>query len=362
MTIPNNLNPLKIPDFNGDGKTDAFWRSEQTNQNAIWLIDGTRLQGSGFLPSVPEEDGWTEIGQGDFNGDNKTDLFWHNTKTGQNAVWLIDDTNLAQAAFLPTTSLSYDWNIGDFNGDAKADLFWRNTATGENAIWLMNGVNLADAKFVPSLADAWDYRIGDFDGNNKTDFFWRNTATGENAVWLMDGVNLAQSAFTRNYDTSWDEFEVVYYDGNNQTDIFWRDSQTGKNSIWTWVESGLRPGVTDLNLPSKGADFAYELADLNGDNRVDFLWRNQTSGENEIWLAGGASVLVNKLLSPPSEWFPGVGDFNGDGLSDLAWYNTATGENAIWLIGTNQNRSQVQIAQADYLPSVPPSQRWEPFI
>ena len=31
-----------------------------------------------------------------------------------------------------------NWKIvgtGDFDGDGKSDIFWRNTSTGENAIW-----------------------------------------------------------------------------------------------------------------------------------------------------------------------------------------------------------------------------------
>jgi hypothetical protein len=31
--------------------------------------------------------------------------------------------------------------IGDVDGDGKADLVWHNTATGDVAVWLGNGVN-----------------------------------------------------------------------------------------------------------------------------------------------------------------------------------------------------------------------------
>ena len=37
-----------------------------------------------------------------------------------------------------------DWTIagiGDVDGDEKADLVWRNTSTGDVAVWLGNGVD-----------------------------------------------------------------------------------------------------------------------------------------------------------------------------------------------------------------------------
>ena len=40
----------------------------------------------------------------------------------------------------------------DFNGDGKADIFWRNTATGHNQIWLMNGAALLTRGSLPSLS------------------------------------------------------------------------------------------------------------------------------------------------------------------------------------------------------------------
>jgi FG-GAP-like repeat len=356
MTIPNNLNPIKIPDFNGDGKSDIFWRSDITNKNAVWLLDSVQLLQGSFLPSVREEDGWKDIATADFNGDNKTDLFWRNTTTSENAIWLVDGGNLVGAAFVDSLSPNFDFDIGDFNGDGKADLFWRNESTGENAIWLMDGTNRLQAASLPTVSSEWKYAIGEFNADSKTDFFWRNTSTGQNAVWLMDGVNIAQAEFTRNKDTSWDTFQVTDYDGNGRTDIFWRNSQTGDNNIWTWRDSGLSPGVADLILPNKGQGFDYELADFNGDSRIDFLWHNRSTGINNVWLANGAGILTSDLPTTPSGWVPEIGDTNGDGKSDIVWYNTLTGETAVWLMDGGN------LVQANSLVTVPTSEGWLAFV
>ena len=45
---------------------------------------------------------------GDFNGDGKTDIFWHNATTGANTAWLMDGTAVSSEAFLPSNSSWFD--------------------------------------------------------------------------------------------------------------------------------------------------------------------------------------------------------------------------------------------------------------
>jgi hypothetical protein len=52
----------------------------------------------------------------------------------------------------PTT-----WSIvetGDFNGDGKSDILWHDTS-GNVAIWFMNGTRVASAAGVGNVATAW---------------------------------------------------------------------------------------------------------------------------------------------------------------------------------------------------------------
>lgn len=86
----------------------------------------------------------------DFNGDGKTDIFWRNPNTAENSVWLMNGTFVASKAVLPTLSPDWDYSIADFNSDGKTDIFWRNQNTGENATWIMNGTN-ATGTFLPTL-------------------------------------------------------------------------------------------------------------------------------------------------------------------------------------------------------------------
>jgi hypothetical protein len=71
-----------------------------------------------------------------------------------------------------------------------ADIFWRNTATGNNSMWLMVGATVAASGTLPSVPDVnWKVaRVADFDGDGMGDVVWRNAVTGSNSIWLMSGL------------------------------------------------------------------------------------------------------------------------------------------------------------------------------
>ena len=78
---------------------------------------------------------WSVVGSGDYNGDDRADILWHNGSTGANTIWRSASSTTPQA--MP--SIAVAWKIvgsGDYNNDGRADVLWRNTSTGGNAIWL----------------------------------------------------------------------------------------------------------------------------------------------------------------------------------------------------------------------------------
>jgi hypothetical protein len=126
---------------------------------------------------------------GDFDGDRRTDLFWRNGLTGANVIWRSADH--AAPLAVPTVADPY-WQpvaSGDFNGDGRADVFWRRWGTGETVIWL--SANHATAVREATVSDMhWTVvGSGDFDGDGKADVFWRNLGTangpgtGANVIW-----------------------------------------------------------------------------------------------------------------------------------------------------------------------------------
>src|SRR6266480_2584257 len=131
----------------------------------------------------------------DFDGDARSDIFWRNASTGEYYVYPMDGTTIKPTEGYVRTGADPSWQvagIGDFDGDGKDDILWRNSATGENYIYFMNGTTVRAEGFVRQVADPnWKIAaVGDYDGDGKSDLLWRNSATGENYLYPMDGTTV----------------------------------------------------------------------------------------------------------------------------------------------------------------------------
>jgi hypothetical protein len=363
----NVLNPR--PDFNGDGKTDVFWRNDATNQNAVWLMNGTQLQRASFLPNVAEEAGWRETKLGDFNGDGKTDIFWRNAATGQNAIWLMDGDRIASAQFIAGADGNWQADIGDFNGDGKSDFFWHNKATGQTAAWVMNGLTIQNARFLPNVPPEWESFVAEFNQDGKTDLFWRNNRTGDNAVWTMNGAQLGTGQFIRRQDAGWAP-TLVDLDADGRSDILW-NNRDGRNAAWFWSKTSLNPESNPLNLPTTSAGQSYirnyETSVVNFLLVVDPVQAKAT-----VW------SFVNRQFEAIPSPFDGeeallrlgnaqLGDFDGDGISDFFFTVSRQAAEAAQLItGRPVPESNFVVVNlfagaAGELPRVDPVQ-WAPMI
>lgn len=270
-------------DFNGDNRSDVLWVNTVTGERAMWLMDGLTPVGGAVIGVVPVE--WVISAAGDFNGDGKSDIFWTDTTTGDRAAWLMDGSNVVLNTYL--SQVPVEWEVsgaGDFNGDGKDDIVWTNTATGDRAMWFMNGGSVIGGGYMTTVPLAWKVRgTGDSNGDGKADILWSNTGTGERAMWIMNGIELAGGAV----------IGVV--------PVEWEMSATG---------------------------------DYNGDGKADIVWTNTITGDRAMWLMDGTNMAQNAFLGTvPVEWkMSASGDYNGDGKADVFWTNTTTGDRAIWHI------------------------------
>ncbi|NES07334.1 MAG: hypothetical protein F6K22_33795, partial [Okeania sp. SIO2F4] len=124
------------------------------------------------------------------------------------------------------------------------------------------------------------------------------------------------------------------FNGDSKADILWRNDTTGDNQIWATNPTNIQ------GLPNRSSDWSIpQIGNFDNDTSMEILWRNSTSGENQIWNVDGTTE-VSGLPTRSSQWQPlQAGDFDGDNIDELLWRNTNNGVNQIWDVdGTTQVR------------------------
>ena len=210
--VAPNWKPVASADFNDDTKNDIVFQNSTTGEMGIWLMDGTTRTDAAAFSSGSS---WRPQFYGDLNGDGQDDIVWRDTASGAVAFWLMNGVTRSAAWAIAPVAL--DWQIaglGDFDGSAndKKDLLWRNTKTGDLAIWLFNdaGTGFASQKFVTlngsnynKGADWTIAGIGDFNNDGKDDILYRSAQQSSTQVLVMDGTTITKVQDLNKTDSSW---------------------------------------------------------------------------------------------------------------------------------------------------------------
>lgn len=288
-------------DFNGDGNSDIFWRNTTTGENTLWLMNSRTIIGGGNIPAAPQE--W-QPWLGDYNGDGRTDIFWRNVNNGGTGVWFLNGIAISGGGNLPSMTAEWHPLPGDFTGDGKYDLLWRNINTGEQVLW---GARSGFPPFevlgnTPGTTAGveWQRRAGTLNGDSMFDIFWRNSTNGGNSFWYMDGRTIigggnlwpAGSQWTPSFGDS---------NGDGRSDILWRDSNTGELTFWFMSGGTIIDGG---NIPPAGSPWVLHRGDFNGDGRLDIFWRSPVDGENTFWLMNGRTIIGGGNIPhvPGTDW------------------------------------------------------------
>lgn len=282
----------------------------------------------------------------DFNGDGKSDVFWRNSINGQNIIW--SSGNRALSTFAETVS-DQNWKAvasGDFTGDGRADIFWRHSVTGQNILWPNgSGSQLKVLLTIPDLG--WKVAgAGDFNGDGKTDLFWHHSTNGQNLIWWA-GESAATEARTTT-GIAWRVAGIGDFDGDGKDDIFWRNATTGENVIWR--SASYANSITQTVIPNQAWQIAA-VGDFNADGRADAFWKNSATGETILWPSGNYAGSANIAQVVPNWYVASSGDYNGDGRIDLFWYNTVTGASIVWWSASPANAASTDPVFTEWAPA-----------
>ncbi len=224
-----------------------------------------------------------------------------------------------------------------FNGDTKSDIALHNPTTNAAAVWYMDGLTKTGGgatSVVPT--SGWvSQGTGDFNDDGFADILWRD-ASNTFRIWLMNGQTVTTSSVIVGAGAVPPTTTVVGIadvNGDDKADIVFRNGLT--NNIVVWIMDGVTR-VSSTTIGNVGMLETVGLGDVNGDSKADLILRDAV-GVVSGWLLDGTTVIKTGNLGGASAissiWaIQAIGDLDGDGRADLVWRNTSTGQVNGWLL------------------------------
>jgi YD repeat-containing protein len=311
----DNHGSLYFGDWDGDGKTDVMWWHRDPGNNR-WFINDGNCNFTEFINPIDRKkiNNYGNLYFGDWNGDGTTDVMWFRPENGNNR-WFINNGNcgfvLVENPIPPGTVDGSDRVVyfGDWNGDGITDFLWRNKETGANKWYTNDGtcqfVLTQDPVPRDLINNFGSLHFGDWNGDGISDFMRFKADSGSNRWFINDGnldfsIYLGDPVPRGQIDNSQGKLHLGDWNGDGITDFMWLNPDTGANK-WYTNDGTCHFGLADTPVPKSQIDGGNGLAfgDWNGDGITDFMWYNQTSGEND-WHVNGQthSFLITAATTP----------------------------------------------------------------
>jgi hypothetical protein len=168
---------------------------------------------------------WKVVGRGDFNGDGKSDVFWRNTTTGGNVVW----RSASSATQQPVTGVSSQaWTVVPYEGQELGTTASTNASLSIGDLSISEGNSGAkQATFVVQLSQAspspvtYDIATANGTATADTDYVARSL-TGES---IAAGTTSRSFAVSIMGDTAVESNETFFVNVNSVANATVADGQ-----------------------------------------------------------------------------------------------------------------------------------------
>jgi hypothetical protein len=237
----SGFNVAAVGAFNDGTQPDLVYRNPTTGLTEIQFLNGTSAAGGGALSSNPFGADWRIVGAGDFNGAGTDDLVFQRASDGLTEIMFLHGTTETGGGVIPNAAFNSSvWQIagvGDFNGDGKPDLVYHNVSTGLTEIQFLNGINGAGGGAIANGAFGPEWNIvglGDFTGNGNLDLVYQRPSDGLVEIQLLDGTTsvgggpIAGSPFN---SPDWRVVGVGDFNHDGKADLIYRNSVSGVTEV-----------------------------------------------------------------------------------------------------------------------------------
>lgn len=254
-----------VGNFGDDGTRDQLlWYRPGPGSEVLWAFDEN---GPFTLDADVEQDDYRIPITGHFRSrTHATDIIWFEPRTATTDTWTFDPgLSILKSGPQPVELLGvgpgteYLPIVGNFDGDNRTDIFWY--APGPAADWLW----LSDSTQFGIVFDGFEFHVdgeyhpivGDFDADEDEDILWYRPSGeldgGPSWLWRFDGASIESQPLEIGGDY------VPYaedFDGDGCTDILWYDSVAPDNPSPVWrCQPDEQTFTCDESLPTAKAGY-----------------------------------------------------------------------------------------------------------
>ena len=332
-----------IGDIDGDGKPDLAVANQNTNNVSVFRNTSTTgvINGSTFAAKVDFTTGNTpqQAAMADFDGDGKVDLATSNNTAGTVSV-LRNTSTVGSPSFAAKIDLTAGTGtrnvaVGDIDGDGKPDIAVTNI-TSTNVSVFRNTSTVGSISFAAKVdftaaTQPVGIDIGDIDGDGKPDMcvanfgatsfsVFRNTST----PGVINGSSFAAKVdFTAG--TNAERIKIADIDGNDVVDVVVSNRGNDTVSLFRNTSTVGSPSfATKVDLTTATGPIGFDLADIDGDGKLDLAVANSTSSNTSVFRNTStpgtidASTYAAKIdFAATNGSNLSMGDIDGDGKPEI---------------------------------------------
>jgi hypothetical protein len=352
-------------DFDNDGNLDIAISDTATGTSSIIFMNGNSEESQVNIGTLATTD--KPVALADFNSDGLIDIVTDNAASGLKKIHFLTGSartlNINSQITVTTNSEYSIVGAADFDKDGNPDLLVEEKAPNTDpatavarAIWLMNGYNINSTTNVfDPFRQEWRMKgVGDFDNDQNIDIMVEQDGTGRKGIWYLNGTSL-RDGFT--YLTLQPDWKIgcsgdFNKDGSNDP-VFYNlssgkvivlnlsnqspdDNQFGNKYAFLNIKTSFLSAGT----ANAGPDWKMRgFIDFNGDNQLEILADNMSTGEKAIWqIESPTKALVSTVFANEQNWrMCATGSFGGDSTTDIVAENITTGEKQFWIMSYSGN-------------------------